>query len=184
MPMPAPLRRPLAGRPRPRSSAQHRRSRAESKGSTSYDRTPESVGPTRRGAFDPGSLPFRPCSVYPEERKAGNEKSIMKEVVMEPMKTVSMDKRGQPEFSDEDDARARAVERLRKRAEFHRHLLVYILVNAFIVAIWVMTSEGGFFWPIFPIAGWGIGLAMHALDAYGRPAVTEDRIQREMERET
>jgi hypothetical protein len=38
----------------------------------------------------------------------------------------------------------------------------------------------GFFWPIFPIAGWGIGVAANAWDVFGREPVTEERIQREM----
>jgi hypothetical protein len=54
-------------------------------------------------------------------------------------------------------------------------------VNAFLVAIWAVTSDGTLFWPIFPILGWGIGLVFHAWDVYGRPP-GEEQIHREMER--
>ena len=81
---------------------------------------------------------------------------------------------------DQDDRlRQLAIERLKKRSEFGAHLLAYVLVNTFFVAIWAVTGNG-FFWPIFPILGWGIGLAFNAWDVYRRPP-TEERIRREIE---
>jgi hypothetical protein len=82
-----------------------------------------------------------------------------------------------------DDLRQRALERLEKRAEFRMHLAAYILVNAVLVTLWFVMFEGGLFWPIFPMLGWGIGLAFHAMDVYRRP-MTEERISREMQRLT
>jgi 2TM domain len=81
----------------------------------------------------------------------------------------------------EDDLRAAAVTRLRKKRDFAMHALIYVLVNGFLVVIWAVTS-GDFFWPIFPIAGWGIGLAANAWDVYGRRPISEVEIHREMER--
>ena len=83
----------------------------------------------------------------------------------------------------EQAARDQAVTQLKKRRDFHTHLLVYVLVNAFLVAIWAVTGSHGFFWPIFPIAGWGIGVVMNAWDVYWRQPITEADIQREIERE-
>ena len=79
-----------------------------------------------------------------------------------------------------EDLRERAVARIKKRSDFHVHLLMYICFNAFVVLIWALTSQGGFFWPIFLICGWGIGLIANAWDVYRDDALTEDRIQREM----
>jgi len=61
-------------------------------------------------------------------------------------------------MTDEGDLRQRAIVNLKKKREFAAHLLAYVLVNAFLVAIWAVTSDGTLFWPIFPILGWGIGL--------------------------
>ena len=80
-------------------------------------------------------------------------------------------------------ARDRAVTRLKKRRDFRGHLLVYLLVNTFIVVIWAVTDAHGFFWPVFPIVGWGIGVVMNAWDVYWRPRITEQDIQREIGRE-
>jgi hypothetical protein len=75
----------------------------------------------------------------------------------------------------------KAVRQLRKRRDFRSHVLVYLLVNTFLVVIWVVTDGHGFFWPVFPIAGWGIGVIMNAWDVYGRQEITEEDIKREMD---
>ncbi|MFP5345904.1 MAG: 2TM domain-containing protein [Actinomycetes bacterium] len=84
-----------------------------------------------------------------------------------------------PRISD-DALREAAVKRLKARREFQAHLLAYILVNGFLVVIWAMTGAA-FFWPIFPILGWGIGLAFNAWNVYS-PEPTAKQIETEMER--
>jgi 2TM domain-containing protein len=83
----------------------------------------------------------------------------------------------------EQAPRDRAIAQLKKRRDFRGHLIVYVLVNAFLVAIWAITSDHGFFWPVFFIGAWGIGLVMNAWDVYWRRDITEAEIQREMTRE-
>jgi len=46
-----------------------------------------------------------------------------------------------------------------------------------------MTSPP-FFWPIFPLVGWGIGVVANAWDAYGSDEPTERQVNREMVRLT
>ena len=79
--------------------------------------------------------------------------------------------------------RGKAVLQLKKRRDFYGHLLLYTLVNAFLVVIWAITDLHGFFWPVFFIGGWGIGLVMNAWDVYWRHEITEGDIQREIEHE-
>ena len=76
--------------------------------------------------------------------------------------------------------RDRALERIEKKREFHAHLLAYVLVNAMFVGIWAVTGTG-FFWPIFPLLGWGIGIGFHAWDTYRLGEPSEQQIQREIE---
>jgi hypothetical protein len=78
--------------------------------------------------------------------------------------------------------RDRAVRQLKKRRDFRGHLFIYLLVNAFVVAIWALTDDHGFFWPVFVIGGWGIGLVMNAWDVYWRRDITEGDIQRQIRR--
>jgi class 3 adenylate cyclase len=49
-----------------------------------------------------------------------------------------------------------------RSATFRVHAAAYSLTNGFLVGTWALTGHG-FFWPFFPIAGWGIGLGMHAV---------------------
>jgi hypothetical protein len=87
----------------------------------------------------------------------------------------------QTKYHDTDEGlRERAVELLRKKSELKAHLLAYVLVNAFLVGIWAVTGAG-FFWPVFPIMGWGIGVAFNLWDVYRRPVPTEEQVRREME---
>ena len=78
--------------------------------------------------------------------------------------------------------RDKAVQQLKKRRDFYGHLLIYTLVNTFLVIIWAVTSHG-FFWPVFIIVGWGIGVVMNAWDVYWRPGISEADIQHEMRRQ-
>jgi hypothetical protein len=70
---------------------------------------------------------------------------------------------------------------LAAKRRFQHQVVVYVIVNVFLVVIWA-TSDQGFFWPIWSIAGWGLGLAFQAWSTYGNRAPTEEAIQREMRR--
>ena len=81
---------------------------------------------------------------------------------------------------DEQALRQRAVKRLEDKRGLMAHVLAYASVNLLLVAIWYVT-RAGFFWPVFPIFGWGIGLAFHAWDVLW-PAPGERQVVAEMER--
>ncbi len=62
-----------------------------------------------------------------------------------------------------------------KRASFKSHLATYIVVNAFFWILWYFSkgqyenyalSGMRFPWPVWPMFGWGIGLAFHFIGAY------------------
>jgi uncharacterized membrane protein len=83
------------------------------------------------------------------------------------------------------ELRAEAIRRLEKKREFRGHLLAYAMVNVLLWAIWgvVFVVSGAWFpWPLFALFGWGIGLAFHAWDAYGRLPFSEEEVQREQAR--
>lgn len=90
-------------------------------------------------------------------------------------------------LSVDEQIRRRVERRMKAREEFTNHVTAYVLVNLFLWVIWFLTDPGGFMWPMFPMAGWGIGLGFHWLDYYtkhgGGSRRREEFIQREMERE-
>jgi hypothetical protein len=53
----------------------------------------------------------------------------------------------------------------RKRVEFRTHLIVYCVINAVLWIIWCATSRADP-WPVWPMAGWGIGVLFHYLFDY------------------
>ncbi|WP_026764989.1 2TM domain-containing protein [Sediminibacterium salmoneum] len=55
----------------------------------------------------------------------------------------------------------------KERVGFKWSLVSYIIVNLFLTGIWYNSSRDlGHFWPIWPILGWGIGLAFQYAKAY------------------
>ena len=70
----------------------------------------------------------------------------------------------------------RLKEMAKTRVEFRDHIVIYIIVNAFLTVINVWTSPG-FLWVLFPIVFWGIGVFFHWREAYHGSQQT--RIERE-----
>lgn len=97
----------------------------------------------------------------------------------EELQEVAMTIEASPEY---DALRERAIKRLKKRQDFHGHLLIYALVNSFFVVIWAVVNHHVFFWPVFPMVGWGIGVVMNAWDVYRDDELDEARIREEIER--
>ena len=81
----------------------------------------------------------------------------------------------------EDELREQAILQLKKKRDFRTHIFIYVLVNAMLVVIWAVTGAG-FFWPVFPIIGWGIGVGANAWDVYARKPITEEEIRQETDR--
>ncbi len=82
----------------------------------------------------------------------------------------------------QDPLRQAAIERLRKKRSLSAHVLAYVMVNLFLNGIWLVTDPGGFYWPVFPMFGWGIGLVFHIWDVYSSGGTRGERSQKEMDR--
>lgn len=68
-----------------------------------------------------------------------------------------------------------------RSAWFRSHATAYGLTNGMLVGIWAVTGDG-FFWPFFPIAGWGVGLGMHAVTVRNVQRKKQARAQRKLEK--
>lgn len=78
--------------------------------------------------------------------------------------------------------RDRARTRIKKRRDLRTHAVVYLLVNSAVIGIWAVTDPHGFFWPVFLMVFWGIGLVMNAWDVYVSSEISERDIDREVSR--
>jgi hypothetical protein len=72
----------------------------------------------------------------------------------------------------------------KRRASFKRHFATYLIMNAFFWAVWFFSTRGrshyGLPWPVWPMLGWGIGLAFHYIGAYVSPETNS--VEREYEK--
>jgi len=78
----------------------------------------------------------------------------------------------------------RIWEMARRRAGFRRQLFLYFAVMAFLWLIWYFTGartyNRGVPWPVWPMAGWGLGLAFQYFNAFHGNG--EEAIEREYNR--
>jgi hypothetical protein len=79
------------------------------------------------------------------------------------------------------DERAEARRRVLAKREFVSHLVAYVVINAFLVTVWAL-SGAGYFWPVWVLAGWGIGLVLHGWETFLRHPVTEADVDAELRR--
>lgn len=85
------------------------------------------------------------------------------------------------ERAEEQNQRDRALGRLKKKREFATHVAVYVVVNVFLIILWATADDRGFFWPMYPLLGWGVGIVLHGWDVY-RGGPTEEQIRKEIDR--
>lgn len=61
-----------------------------------------------------------------------------------------------------DDKYLRAKKRVENLKAFYIHLTVYILVNVMLFVINII-SDASYLWFLYPLGGWGVGVAVHGL---------------------
>jgi hypothetical protein len=63
--------------------------------------------------------------------------------------------------TNDDTLETRARRRVAIRTGFYVHALVFVLVNLGLYVI--NTVSGGYRWSMWPLSGWGLGLAIHGI---------------------
>ncbi|MCB0601554.1 MAG: 2TM domain-containing protein [Saprospiraceae bacterium] len=66
-----------------------------------------------------------------------------------------------------------AYKRVRTKARFRKHLGVYLVMGTFFFILNMLTDRHDL-WFYWPMLGWGLGLSMHYLRAYGLPGSDPD----------
>lgn len=82
---------------------------------------------------------------------------------------------------DESERRADARRRIKRKRDFQRQAVTLVAVSVLLIIIWAATGQG-YFWPAFPIVAFALALATQAWHVYGEKPITEEEIQREMQR--
>ena len=74
---------------------------------------------------------------------------------------------------------------MKKKVGFYFHLSIYIAVNTLLFVINFSTATP-YFWPKWPLMGWGIGLLFHGLSVFlfsSKSNIIQQMIEKEMEKE-
>jgi len=66
---------------------------------------------------------------------------------------------------DEQARYQEAKKRVEEIKGFYFHLVTYIIINAVLVVINLLTSPE-YLWGIWPLVGWGVGLVIHAFSVF------------------
>jgi adenylate cyclase len=114
--------------------------------------------------------------------------------IAEPIRVYSLEVGGQPQAAPGPAAQSTApppapppsdhqaaIERIQAKRGFERHATAYVAVNLLLIAIWALTDRG-YFWPIWPILGWGVGLGANYWAVFHRRPISDDEIRREMDK--
>jgi len=71
----------------------------------------------------------------------------------------------------------------KKRVEAKRsvtiHFMTYVIIMVFLTAIYWVTDTGGYFWPIWPMMGWGVGVAIHAATVFASLKNFDSEVEKE-----
>jgi len=73
-------------------------------------------------------------------------------------------------MSAQDIEYQRAKERVTALRSFYVHLAVYLVVNLLLLMINLLVSPSTL-WFIWPLLGWGIGIALHAFFVFGQKRI-------------
>ena len=86
---------------------------------------------------------------------------------------------GPPDASGEASAWEQARKRLERKRKFWGDLVSYVVINLFLVGIWLVTGRG-YFWPGWVMAGWGLLLLLDGWNTFLRHPITDEDIEREL----
>lgn len=83
-------------------------------------------------------------------------------------------------------ARDQALAQLKRKREFRATLAVFVVVNAFLWILWALSDDrgdaNGIPWPLWVTVFWGLGMVLSAWNIYGQKPISEDEIDREMQK--
>ncbi len=81
----------------------------------------------------------------------------------------------------DDSARQQAIHRLHQRRGFFNYVTGAVIISILMVLIWFLSGRG-YFWPIWVMGGFLIGVIFYGVNNMMNKPLTEDQIQQEMQK--
>lgn len=63
--------------------------------------------------------------------------------------------------------------------DFGSHAFAYVTVNIVFIVLWAIRGNG-FFWPMYPLLGWGLGLSAQHFNVVIRGQITDEDVRRRL----
>lgn len=76
------------------------------------------------------------------------------------------------------DSYLQTATQLQRWRDFQAQVTAYVIINALFVIIWAVS--GGFFWPVFPLIGWAVGLSFQHFHVVLRGQIADSDVRRKL----
>jgi 2TM domain len=74
-----------------------------------------------------------------------------------------------------------AALQIQRWRDFGSQVFAYAIGNIVFIVIWA-TQGKGFFWPMYPLLVWGLGLSVQHFNAVIRGQITDEEVRRKLSR--
>ena len=74
-----------------------------------------------------------------------------------------------------------AALQIQRWRDFGSQVLAYVMGNLVFIIIWAVQGKG-FFWPMYPLLVWGLGLSVQHFTMVIRGPITDEEVRRSLSR--
>jgi 2TM domain len=74
-----------------------------------------------------------------------------------------------------------AATQMQRWRDFGSQVFAYVIGNSVFIVIWAVQGKG-FFWPIYPLLVWGLGLSVQHFNVVIRGQITYEDVRRKLNR--
>ena len=86
---------------------------------------------------------------------------------------------GKKHVNSNYDGYLQTATQLQRWRDFQAHVFAYLVINLAFVLIWALDGQG-FFWPVFSLVGWAIGLSFQHFSMVLRGQITDEQVRRKL----
>jgi hypothetical protein len=85
--------------------------------------------------------------------------------------------------TEEDDFRAEAIQRIKRKRDFVGHVVIFLVINAGLWVVWAVDeADTDDLWPAWVTGIWLVILVLDAFKVYGERPISHRQIEEEMRR--